>query len=62
MRPSDSAPIPTATKQIAANAHPRRNASSAAPGAGVPTRITSTATPMTAPTWRMVPVTAEAVA
>ena len=49
-------------KQTAAIAQPRRRASSAAPRAGVPITITSSAMPMTAPSWRVLLTTADAVA
>ncbi|CNW58340.1 Uncharacterised protein [Mycobacterium tuberculosis] len=49
-------------KQMAAIAHPRRNASSAVPCSGLPIKITITATPSTAPSWRVVLTTADEVA
>ncbi|CFS40505.1 Uncharacterised protein [Mycobacterium tuberculosis] len=60
--PSTAAATATAMKQMAAIAHPRRNASSAVPCSGLPIKITITATPSTAPSWRVVLTTADEVA
>ena len=60
-RPSASAPIATASMQRAENSQPRSNAAAASAGCGVPTTTISSATPSTAPSWRLTELSEVAV-
>src|SRR5262249_6884625 len=58
----NSAPTATARKHAPEKTQPCRKAVAAVPALGVPMMTTSSATPRTAPSWRVLETTADAVA